>query len=148
MVRQDHRQVSTPSFRSLSRRANTCFRSAAKLSYTDAQNVIDGKPLGEVPVIPEHNAADIAHDIKILDDLAKQLRERRFQNGAIGSESLDLKFQSMLGATAGTLESHMFKEVSGSVCGIGLRPGTSIYPDTDGGSLSVRVRLCSDCEAI
>ncbi|GJE87543.1 RNB domain-containing protein [Phanerochaete sordida] len=71
----------------------TIVKSAAKLSYSDAQNVIDGKPLGEVPVIPEHNAADIAHDIKILDDLAKQLRERRFQNGAIGSESLDLKFE-------------------------------------------------------
>ena len=67
-------------------------RSATKLSYSNCQDVIDGKPLGEVPVIPEHNAADIAHDIKILDELAKQLRERRFQNGAITSESNSIKF--------------------------------------------------------
>jgi protein SSD1 len=74
------------------RKANVRLRSAAKLSYSDAQGVIDGKSLGEVPVIPEHNAGDIAHDIKILDDLAKQLRERRFQNGAVGGQSLELKF--------------------------------------------------------
>ena len=62
------------------------------MSYSNVQDVIDGKPLGEVPVIPEHNAGDIAHDIKILDDLAQQLRERRFQNGAISGESLRLSF--------------------------------------------------------
>ena len=55
--------------------------------------MIEGKTLGDVPVTPEHNAADIAHDIKILNDLAKQLRERRFQNGAISSESQKLTFK-------------------------------------------------------
>ena len=62
------------------------------MSYSNVQDVIDGKPLGEVPVAPEHNAADIAHDIKILDDLAKQLRERRFQNGAIVGQSPQINF--------------------------------------------------------
>lgn len=67
-------------------------RSATKLSYENAQDVIEGKVLGGVPIIPEHDAADIAHDIKILNDLAKQLRERRFQGGAISGESAQLTF--------------------------------------------------------
>ncbi|THG99306.1 hypothetical protein EW026_g3016 [Hermanssonia centrifuga] len=71
----------------------TIIKSAAKLAYDDAQSVIEGKTLGNVAIAPEHNAEDIAHDIKILDDLAKQMRERRFQNGAIGGESLDLTFK-------------------------------------------------------
>lgn len=49
--------------------------------------------MGGVPVAPEHNAADIEHDIKILDDLAKQLRERRFHNGAVSVESPHLTFK-------------------------------------------------------
>ena len=55
--------------------------------------MIDGKTLGDVPVIPEHNASDIEHDIKILDDLAKQMRDRRFQGGAIKAERLDIEFK-------------------------------------------------------
>lgn len=70
----------------------TIIKSATKLSYSKVQSVIDGKTLGDVPVIPEHNAADIAHDIKILDDLAKQLRERRVQAGSITSESEKVTF--------------------------------------------------------
>ncbi|KAI0677605.1 RNB-domain-containing protein [Trametes maxima] len=71
----------------------TIIKSAAKLSYDDARNVIEGKPLGDVPVIPEHDAAGISHDIKVLDDIAKQLRARRFQNGCVKSHSLRLKFK-------------------------------------------------------
>lgn len=70
----------------------TVIKSAAQLSYTDAQNVIEGKTLGSVPVIPEHNAADIAHDIKVLEDIAKQLRAQRIDNGALSLESLKLSF--------------------------------------------------------
>ena len=61
-------------------------------SYHEAQNVIDGKPLGGVPVSPEHDASALEHDIKSLFELAKQLRERRFQGGALGGESLRLSF--------------------------------------------------------
>ncbi|KAJ3525487.1 hypothetical protein NM688_g8396 [Phlebia brevispora] len=71
----------------------TIIKSAAQLTYDTVQAVIDGKPLGDVPVIPEHNAADIEHDIKILDDLAKQLRERRFQNGALNTQPRDIAFK-------------------------------------------------------
>jgi hypothetical protein len=61
---------------------------------------------------------------------------------------LNLELQSVLGTTAGTLEGHVLEEVSGSVGGIVLCPGTSIYPDTDCSGLSMGVGLCSDGKAI
>ncbi|KAJ8489315.1 hypothetical protein ONZ45_g13638 [Pleurotus djamor] len=70
----------------------TVIRSAARLTYGDAQNVIEGKTLGSVPVTPEHSAPDVAHDIKVLEDLAKQLRAQRVDNGALSLESVKLTF--------------------------------------------------------
>lgn len=67
-------------------------RSAAKLSYKQAQSVLDGQAAG-FEVQPEHNVVDFANDIKIVHDLAKQLRERRYQTGCIRTESLKLTFQ-------------------------------------------------------
>jgi len=67
-------------------------RSAAKLSYQDAQNVIEGRVLGDVTVTPEHNAADIEHDIRNLEGLAKKLRTQRFEKGTLSLESLRLAF--------------------------------------------------------
>ena len=72
---------------------NVICRSAAKLSYTHAQDVIEGKTLCDVPVIPEHDAAGISHDIKVLDEIARQLRARRFQNGCVKTHSLRLSFK-------------------------------------------------------
>ncbi|KAF9075734.1 SSD1 protein [Rhodocollybia butyracea] len=71
----------------------TVIRSAAQLSYDDAQDVIEGKSLGEVPVIPAHGAGDIEHDIKILHGLSKKLRQERFDNGTLSLESLQLQFK-------------------------------------------------------
>ncbi|KIK68095.1 hypothetical protein GYMLUDRAFT_36925 [Collybiopsis luxurians FD-317 M1] len=71
----------------------TVVRSAAQLSYEDAQNVIEGKTLGEVPVTPEHDASDIEHDIKVFHDLAKKLRRARFDNGTLSLDSLQLQFK-------------------------------------------------------
>ncbi|ESK96057.1 cell wall biogenesis protein phosphatase [Moniliophthora roreri MCA 2997] len=71
----------------------TVIRSATKLSYDDAQNVIEGKSLGSVPVIPEHGAGDIEHDIKVLHDLAMKLRAQRLENGTLSLESLRLEFK-------------------------------------------------------
>ncbi|KAH8105861.1 RNB-domain-containing protein [Cristinia sonorae] len=71
----------------------TIIKSAAKLTYKDAQSVIEGKTLGDIAVAPEHSAADIAHDIKILHDLAQQLRTRRFESGALSSESPKITFK-------------------------------------------------------
>ena len=68
-------------------------RSTAKLAYTDAQRVIEGKVLGDVSVTPEHDAAGIAHDIKVLEGLAKKLRVARFANGALSLQPLRLSFQ-------------------------------------------------------
>lgn len=69
-----------------------CFRSAAQLHYSDVQNVIEGKTLGGVAVAPEHDASALEHDIKALYDLARQLRERRFQGGALNGQSFKLSF--------------------------------------------------------
>ncbi|KAJ7908305.1 SSD1 protein [Mycena leptocephala] len=71
----------------------TIIKSAAKLAYKDAQNVIEGKTLGSVAVSPDHGAADIEHDIKILESIAKKLRARRFENGTLSLESLRLQFK-------------------------------------------------------
>ena len=54
----------------------------------------------------------------------------------------------MLATLIGALESHMFKEVGSPASLVGFRPGTSIYPDTDGGSFSMRMRLCCHGETI
>ncbi|KAI0068729.1 RNB-domain-containing protein, partial [Artomyces pyxidatus] len=71
----------------------TIIKSAAKLSYSDAQNMIEGKILGDVVVTPEHDASALEHDIKTLDGLTKLLRARRFQNGALSLESPRLSFK-------------------------------------------------------
>ena len=60
------------------------------------QGVIEGKSLGDVPVIPEHDASGISHDIKVLDDIAKQLRARRFQNGCVNAAFGQADAQSSL----------------------------------------------------
>jgi protein SSD1 len=68
-------------------------RSAAKLAYADVQGVLDGKTLAGAPVAPEHNASDVEHDVKILQDLAKQLKERRSQSGTLSLQSVRLSFK-------------------------------------------------------
>jgi protein SSD1 len=92
MVREDCDQVNLLTIFSLSI-SFIDSRTAAKLSYRDAQNVIEGQPLGDVPVIPEHDPRDIAHDIRVLSDLARQLRRERFRNGALSLNPPQLKFQ-------------------------------------------------------
>lgn len=49
--------------------------------------------MGAVAITPEHDAADIAHDIRILEGLAKKLRAERFENGALSTDSLKLSFK-------------------------------------------------------
>lgn len=69
----------------------TMIKSSAQLSYTNAQDVIDGKIL-EVPVTPEHDASAIEHDIKVLHDIAKVLRGRRLKNGSLFTDTPKLAF--------------------------------------------------------
>ncbi|EPQ59425.1 RNB-domain-containing protein [Gloeophyllum trabeum ATCC 11539] len=70
----------------------TIVKSAANLNYPEAQDAIEGKPLGEVPVAPEHSAQALEHDIKVLNELAQQLRARRFQSGALSLDEPELSF--------------------------------------------------------
>ncbi|KAG6837429.1 hypothetical protein H0H93_009523 [Arthromyces matolae] len=71
----------------------TVIKSAAKLSYQDVQNIIEGKGIGSVPVAPEHEARDVEHDVRNLQDLAQQLRSSRFEHGTLSLESLKLTFE-------------------------------------------------------
>lgn len=68
-------------------------RSAAKLAYSDAQEVIDGKSLPHVPLHKEDlTPADIERDILLLNTLARQLRKRRFDDGCLRIDNVKLSF--------------------------------------------------------
>ncbi|TFK75854.1 RNB-domain-containing protein [Pluteus cervinus] len=72
----------------------TVLRSAAKLSYADAQAIIEGKAPGStVKILPEHTLGDIERDVRALESVAKKLRARRVENGALKLDSLRLSFQ-------------------------------------------------------
>ncbi len=70
----------------------TIIRSSAKLSYSDAQRVIDDRTLGDAQVDAVQKASDMERDIHILQGLAKKLRARRFQNGALSLANPKLIF--------------------------------------------------------
>lgn len=70
----------------------TVIRSSAQLSYANAQDAIEGKLLGDVPVAPEHDASAIEHDIKILHEIAQVLKDRRFKSGALSADTPKLSF--------------------------------------------------------
>jgi len=65
----------------------TVVKSSAQLSYANAQDAIDGKVLGGIPVAPEHDASAIEHDVKILHSIAKVLRDRRIKSGALFTDT-------------------------------------------------------------
>jgi len=71
----------------------TVIRSAVKLAYQDAQNVIEGLILSNISVIPEHEGSAIAHDIRTLHSLANQVRAKRFEYGSLSLDSLRLSFK-------------------------------------------------------
>jgi protein SSD1 len=49
--------------------------------------------LGGVAIAPQHEAGDVAHDIKILHGIAQQLRDRRFNSGILALESVKTTFK-------------------------------------------------------
>ncbi|PKP23013.1 MAG: ribonuclease R [Bacteroidetes bacterium HGW-Bacteroidetes-21] len=59
----------------------TIICSDRRFSYDEAQDIID---TGE---------GDFKEDVLLLNDLAKQLRARRFKNGALGFEKVEFKFK-------------------------------------------------------
>ncbi|KAH8927584.1 RNB-domain-containing protein [Atractiella rhizophila] len=68
-------------------------RSAGKLAYENAQAVIEGQPLPEVELDGGHKGSEIAEDIKALNTLARQMRKRRFENGALRIDKVKLGFK-------------------------------------------------------
>ena len=60
---------------------HTIIRSNRRFCYEEAQEIIEGKD------------GDFKEEILQLDKLAKQLRKRRFENGAINFESQEVKFE-------------------------------------------------------
>ncbi|KAF8314752.1 RNB-domain-containing protein [Clavulina sp. PMI_390] len=70
----------------------TVIKSAAQLSYQDAQAVIDGKGLKTAQVHGGHPSSGIEQDILVLHKLAKQLLERRTEAGTLRIGSARLSF--------------------------------------------------------
>lgn len=71
----------------------TVIKSAGKLSYNAVQGVLDGRPLADVALAPGHENSHVENDINLLYDLAKVLRTRRFQHGALRLNSPNLSFK-------------------------------------------------------
>ena len=97
---------------------------------------------------------DVGDDVNGLwDVLAEALGivDGLFTRGVrikMSAEVLHLELEGMLRATASTLESHMFEEVGGAIGCIRLGAGASVYPHTNGGSLSMRMCLRRDSKTI
>ncbi|KAF8843134.1 RNB-domain-containing protein [Paxillus ammoniavirescens] len=70
----------------------TIIKSAAKLSYADAKKAIDGHLLNDLVLAPEHSASAIEYDVRTLHSIAKQLRAKRFQDGALSLTDSRLSF--------------------------------------------------------
>ncbi len=66
-------------------------KSAGQLAYSDAQEVIQGRPLPEGRVADDLRA-DVANDIALLHRLARQMRQRRFEDGALRIDNVKLSF--------------------------------------------------------
>ncbi|KAL0094583.1 hypothetical protein J3Q64DRAFT_1070560 [Phycomyces blakesleeanus] len=70
----------------------TIIKSCAKLSYDDAQSVIDGNKLPSTVKLAGHTTDNVESDIIHLYKLSKHMRSRRFENGALSMNSIRLSF--------------------------------------------------------
>ncbi|KAI9322437.1 hypothetical protein BX666DRAFT_1848894 [Dichotomocladium elegans] len=71
----------------------TIIKSCAKLAYDDAQSVIDGNGLPSSVTVTDQSRQDIRDDIMHLYNLSRQMRKRRFENGALSINSIRLCFE-------------------------------------------------------
>ncbi|CAI2180934.1 5098_t:CDS:10 [Funneliformis geosporum] len=72
----------------------TIIRTCAKLSYENAQEVIDGKPLNaEVKIFNDYSSKEVEADIKLLHELSQRLRGLRYKRGALSLGSIKLNFE-------------------------------------------------------
>ncbi|KAJ9098168.1 hypothetical protein QFC21_004497 [Naganishia friedmannii] len=68
-------------------------KSCVKLAYDDAQRVIEGSAIGDARTVSEpHQVSEVEKDILLLNSLAKRLRARRFENGALKIDNVKLSF--------------------------------------------------------
>ncbi|GAA5922957.1 hypothetical protein JCM1841_004485 [Sporobolomyces salmonicolor] len=70
----------------------TIINSKVKLAYADAQEVIEGRSLPEHKGEDASMRAEIENDIKELAGIAKHLRSRRFENGALRIDNVKVSF--------------------------------------------------------
>ncbi|GAN05030.1 RNB-domain-containing protein [Mucor ambiguus] len=68
-------------------------KSCAKLAYEDAQNVIEDHGLPKTASVKSFSVSEVEQDIKYLFAISKQMRERRFSNGALSINSIRLSFK-------------------------------------------------------
>ncbi|GAA5977778.1 hypothetical protein JCM10908_005093 [Rhodotorula pacifica] len=71
----------------------TVINSKAKLAYSDAQEVIDKDALPEGKVEDVDLRKGIEDDVKMLAAIAKQLRARRFDSGALRIDNVKVSFR-------------------------------------------------------
>ncbi|PWN28112.1 RNB-domain-containing protein [Jaminaea rosea] len=72
----------------------TIIKSCGKLAYSDAQSVIEtGSLPDEVGIEGPHTREKVAEDITTLHQLAKIMRERRFDGGALKINNVKLNFK-------------------------------------------------------
>lgn len=94
-------------------------RSAAKLSYADAQKAIDGQSLNDLHVSSEHSSSAIEEDVRALHGIARQLRAKRHQDGALTLSSSRLSFtldENGLPADCAQSESNDANDLVEEVC--------------------------------
>ncbi|EPT03775.1 hypothetical protein FOMPIDRAFT_49092 [Fomitopsis schrenkii] len=70
----------------------TIIKSSARFAYKDASALLAGQTLA-FEHAPEYGLDDYVKDLKVLNDLARQLRTRRYDSGCIRTESLKLTFK-------------------------------------------------------
>ncbi|KIR41921.1 hypothetical protein I307_00409 [Cryptococcus deuterogattii 99/473] len=73
--------------------AKTIIKSCAKLTYDDALTVVNGGALPRSKTSGTHLATDIEGDIRSLHSIAKKMRARRIENGAMVVSSLKVSFE-------------------------------------------------------
>ncbi|GJN92923.1 hypothetical protein Rhopal_005966-T1 [Rhodotorula paludigena] len=71
----------------------TIINSKVKLAYSDAQNVIDTGSLPEGKIADAELREGVETDVKMLAGIAKHLRHRRFENGALRIDNVKVSFR-------------------------------------------------------
>ncbi|KAA8498985.1 DIS3-like exonuclease 2 [Porphyridium purpureum] len=74
----------------------TVIRSCVKLAYEEAQDLIDGKVDLEwaagVSIDAPHTLSAISEDVRALNEIARHMRRRRFEDGSVSLHSTELNF--------------------------------------------------------